>query len=61
MSSRLHCPHCDSPHAHPMEDRLYQQERETTWYQCPDCRRMWSAPNPPSPQPSHDSDFTPES
>jgi hypothetical protein len=38
------CPHCDSQHVEPMKDRDYEAEATTTWYQCHDCKRMWSIP-----------------
>ena len=41
------CPHCDSPRVEEMHRRTYEDASPMTWYQCLDCRRMWSLTKPP--------------
>jgi len=40
------CPHCASHRVEAMRDQVYEAASSVTWYQCRDCRRMWSLPKP---------------
>jgi hypothetical protein len=40
----LVCPHCDGVDVHPMRLRHHEAESQVTWYECRDCKRMWSIP-----------------
>jgi len=61
MIVRLPCPHCDSTHTEQMEDRRNEEQSAITWYQCLDCRRMWSVPKPPSRPSPASNDESPKS
>jgi hypothetical protein len=38
------CPHCDSANVEQMLDRPHESESRVTWFQCCDCKRLWSVP-----------------
>jgi transposase-like protein len=40
------CPHCDSANIERMPDRPYESQSPVTWFQCRDCKRLWSVPKP---------------
>jgi transposase-like protein len=42
MPIQVVCPHCDSKNVERMKDRNYEAASTNTWYQCCDCKRMWS-------------------
>ena len=42
MPIQIRCPHCDSDKVEQMKDRSYEVTSVNTWYQCLDCKRMWS-------------------
>jgi len=55
------CPHCDSARIEQMLDRTYESQATNTWYQCKNCRRMWSLPKLPAPPPRPGNQNSPES
>jgi hypothetical protein len=55
------CPHDDSHRIEPMRDRVYETEATNTWYQCQDCRRMWSLPQAAAVPSRYDNDSSAES
>ena len=42
MPIQAKCPHCDSKNVEQMTDRPHEKHSAVTWYQCRDCKRMWS-------------------
>jgi transposase-like protein len=54
------CPHCDGPNVERMKDRSYEATSTNTWYECRDCRRMWSLTKQPQVNGSRDNDQSPE-
>ena len=50
MPIQSHCPHCDSENIEQMKDRSYEKDSATTWYQCRDCKRMWSLKKQDTPK-----------
>ena len=46
------CPYCDKHSIEPMPPSSFEAQSINTWYQCRDCKRVWSVPKVPlSPQP----------
>ena len=39
------CPHCDSSQVEPIP--AVDQRSRVKWYDCADCKRMWSIPKTP--------------
>lgn len=43
--SSVICPYCDSGHVEPIP--AVDQRSRVKWYDCADCKRMWSIPKAP--------------
>ena len=46
LAKAASCPQCDSAQIESVTPRLY--ERQSTWYRCRECGRIWSIPNTPT-------------
>ena len=55
LSMPVRCPHCGGRNIHALRAPAHDRERGILWFQCGDCRRLWSdddsAPLPPPSPP----------